>query len=70
MNRTLVNSEMVRSVGYDPEMTTLEVEFNHGGTYQYYEVSATKHAELMKAESIGRFVLEHIKDKHPFKKIE
>jgi len=61
---------MVTSVGYDPDTTTLEVVFNHGGTYQYYEVSATKYADLMEADSIGHFVREHIMDKHPFKKIE
>ncbi len=70
MNRTLVKSEMLRSVGYDRETGTLEVEFNHGGTYQYYEVSLAKYAELMAAESIGRFVEEHIMDRHLFKKVE
>lgn len=38
MNRNPVSSSNVKSVGYDSESSRLEVEFHHGGIYQYYGV--------------------------------
>ena len=38
MQMTTVESSMIYKVGYDPETQTLEVIFNSGETYQYYDV--------------------------------
>jgi hypothetical protein len=32
-----VDSSMIRAVGYDPKTKTLEVLYNSGKTYQYYD---------------------------------
>ena len=61
MERSLVNSSAVRSVGYDPAQKILEVEFQNGSVYQYLEVPEATYADLMTASSQGRFVDEHVK---------
>lgn len=70
MQRTPVKSSNVKSVGHDPATGTLEVEFNNGGLYHYEGVSADKHAELMKADSIGSHLASHIKPHHAARKQE
>ena len=64
MNRTVVASSNVRSVGYDPSTMTLEVEFHDGGLYQYRSVPASVHAGLMCAASKGSYLASHIKGRY------
>lgn len=56
MRRKPVRSSVVRSVGYDPESRTLEVEFHDESRYEYYDVPAAIHRRLMAAESVGAFL--------------
>jgi hypothetical protein len=56
MGRIPVKSTNVKSVGYDLETKTLQVEFKSGGIYQYAGVQPEMYADLLKAESVGRFV--------------
>lgn len=56
MTRLPVLSSSVRSVGYDPEEASLEIEFQNGHVYRYLNVPAAAHRLLMKASSIGEFV--------------
>ncbi|SFB22224.1 KTSC domain-containing protein [Azotobacter beijerinckii] len=62
MNRTSVSSSNLRSVGYDPSTSTLEVEFHNGGLYEYSGVPASIHAGLMAASSHGSYFDAHIKN--------
>jgi hypothetical protein len=59
--RVSVSSTSIASIGYDEATQTLEVEFAHGGVYQYFDVPARVHQDLMAASSIGRYVAEEIK---------
>ena len=56
MERQPVKSTNVKSVGYDAYEKVLEVEFRSGGVYQYAGVQPEMYADLLEAESIGRFV--------------
>lgn len=38
MKRQSVESSNLASIGYDAENEILEVEFKHGGVYQYFDV--------------------------------
>lgn len=69
MNRTDVESSMIRSVGYDPVSEILEIEFNSGGIYQYGEVPEEVWRELMAAESKGRYMLDSIIDQYPHARV-
>jgi hypothetical protein len=68
INMTLVESNQVAAIGYDPESRTLAVTFTRGGAlYQYPDVEPEVHAAFIGAESIGRYFGAHIKAL-PFKK--
>ncbi|MBA7540511.1 hypothetical protein ES705_32810 [subsurface metagenome] len=43
MKRKQVESSNLASVGYDADKKILEIEFNHGGVYQYFNVPSMKH---------------------------
>ena len=66
MDRSAVESSSVASVGYDPASRVLEVEFQGGGVYRYLEVPPEIHAELLAADSIGRFVNQRVKPAYRF----
>ena len=61
MRRVHVKSASLRSVGYDPRRCTLEVEFQQGRVYRYFEVPAAAHSRLVNARSIGAYFNRHIK---------
>lgn len=66
MKRTPVTSSSLCSVGYDPESSTLEIEFNNGRLYQYSEVPAEEHQGLMSASSHGTYFNANIRNRYPY----
>ncbi len=69
MQRDPVASTNVASIGYDEPSQTLEVEFNHGGIYQYYNVNQTIYDEFLRAGSKGQFLNAHIKNAFPYSRV-
>ena len=61
MERQSVESSNLASVGYDAKNEILEVEFNHGGVYQYFDVPENVYEELMSASSHGQYFDRNIK---------
>ena len=61
MERVAVSSSNLASVGYDVNGAILEVEFNHGGVYQYSGVSSEIHQGLMSAGSHGAYFDKFVK---------
>lgn len=61
MDRDPVSSSNLQSVGYDAESSTLEVEFHHGGIYQYYGVPESAYRALMSAGSVGSYFSRNIR---------
>jgi hypothetical protein len=61
MERTRVISSNIASIGYDMHTTTLEVQFNAGGIYQYYGVPVGIYRALMGASSKGSYFAATIK---------
>ncbi|MBA1275757.1 KTSC domain-containing protein [Stutzerimonas azotifigens] len=55
MARARVESESLRSVGYDPARRVLEVEFQGDGVYRYEDVPPEVVLELLEAESMGTY---------------
>ncbi|MFW0792127.1 KTSC domain-containing protein [Gordonia sp. CPCC 205333] len=62
MHRTPVSSSSLTSVGYDEKAKTLEVEFNSGSVYQYFDVPASTHLALLGANSVGRYFSLNVRD--------
>lgn len=70
MKRVSVQSSNISSVGYDPATSALEIEFHHGGVYQYYGVPRQVYEGLMAAESKGSYFHHYIKLAGcPYKKV-
>lgn len=64
MKRQAVSSSNIASIGYDASSKTLEVEFNNGRTYEYYNVPASEYSALMSASSHGKYFSANIKDNY------
>ena len=69
MERQAVKSSNIKSIGYERTSKTLEIEFHSGGLYEYAEVPEPVHEGLMKAESHGSYLHQHIRDKYRFRKV-
>lgn len=67
--RIAVESNYLRSVGYDSENQVLEIEFQKGEVYQYQEVPPLVYAGLMNAPSHGKYFNANIKDAYPYRKL-
>ena len=69
MRREPVTSSNLHSVGYDPTAKILEIEFNSGSIYQYFEVPEAVYRGLMAAPSHGEYFHAHIKDRFRFTQV-
>lgn len=69
MEREMVASSTILSIGYDSASETLEVEFNGGGLYQYYNVPEKVHQDLMASDSKGKFHNVYIKNTFPYSRV-
>ena len=69
MNRQSVESSNLASIGYDAENEILEVEFKHGGIYQYFDVSESVYEELMNADSHGKYFSANIRNDYEYQKM-
>ena len=69
MQREYVASSNIVSVGYDPTSETLEVEFQSGAVYQYYNVNQIIYDEFMSAPSKGKFLAYQIKNAFPYSRV-
>lgn len=67
MYRQPVESSNLATVGFSDGV--LEIEFKHGGVYQYFNVPLTIYENLMKAESKGKFFRQFILNKYEFVKL-
>jgi hypothetical protein len=55
MQRTLVVSTYIKSVGYDASALTLEIEFHRGGLYQYFGVREEVYEGLLNTPWKGTY---------------
>jgi len=69
MKRQSVSSSNLASVGFDEANEILEVEFKHGGVYQYEDVPVEEYEALMSASSHGTYFSANIKNSYKFIKL-
>lgn len=69
MRRDFVASSNLASVGYDEKSQTLEVEFQDGSVYQYYNVPKTIYDQLMAESSKGKYLAANIKGQFPYSRV-
>lgn len=61
MDREYVESSMITSFGFDPSISTLEIEFKSGAVWQYFDVAESVYYEMKSASSCGKFFHARIK---------
>lgn len=65
-----LESTNLERVAYNPGRQTLTVEFRKGGLYRYNDVPPDKVADLLKAESHGKYFHQNIKTpEHAYKRL-
>jgi len=69
MYRKKVESSNLASIGYDKENEILEIEFNHGGVYQYFGVPEEEYEALISADSHGSYFYHNIRDIYRYEKL-
>ena len=62
-------SSNVSSIRYDAEQAILEVTFNSGGTYQYYNVPSQVADDFERADSKGSFLATNIKGSYQYSRV-
>ncbi|MGH3020330.1 MAG: KTSC domain-containing protein [Gaiellaceae bacterium] len=62
MRRESVSSRAIKTVGY--RKGTLEIEFPDGDVYRYFGVPRFVFLQLLRAESMGAFFNERIRDSY------
>ena len=66
MERTPLESAVLKSVRYDALHGTLDIELRSGAVYRYFDVPPEVHQGLLTADSRGRFYDRAVK-KHGFR---
>lgn len=62
MKRQSVESQLIASIGYDPDKEQLEIEFRkNGNVYRYSGFGAVAWKDFTEATSKGRFFLQFVK---------
>lgn len=60
------NSSNIGEVSYDPEVENLDITFNDGSKYTYFNVPAATYRNLCSAPSCGQFFHRYIKSRFSY----
>jgi len=63
-------SSYIAGVGYDAGNQELQVKFNNGVIWRYFDVPESAHISLLLAESTGKFFAKEIKGQFAGRKVE
>ena len=69
MQRQVVDSSSIKSIGYDENSQCLEVEFVDEQIYEYERFPKNEFTNLIEAESIGKYFNIHVRNNYKFTKI-
>jgi hypothetical protein len=64
-----VSSSNISSIGYDNDTQTLQVVFNDGSTYQYFDVPETVFQDFLGAGSVGSYLHQNIKGTYRYSRV-
>ncbi len=69
MDMHQVDSSNIAAIGYDDGSETLQVEFNSGATYQYFDVPEHIFDAMLESGSKGQFLHQNIKGTYRFSRV-
>lgn len=67
MEKQEVESSVIHAVGHT---RVLEIEFESGKVYQYFDVPEDIYNAMLSSESKGRYFNQHIRGKFPYQEIQ
>jgi hypothetical protein len=70
MKRVAIISKALAKVGYDEASQTLEITFKDGRVYEFEDVPAKVHFELMTSASKGSYFQDYIRDIYHFRRTD
>jgi hypothetical protein len=70
MNKIVVNSSNIKSIGYDVTLAILEVEFTSLDVYQYFNVQEFLFHQFLNSSSHGQFLNDNIRYNYRYQKIK
>jgi len=63
MHRTAIEgSSNIAEIGYDYDISTLEIKFHGGQIYQYWPITRSGWESFMTSKSKGKYFYEHIRN--------
>jgi len=69
MDRIPVSSSNIRSIGYDQQLSVLEVEFSSSDVYRYFDVPEHLYQQFLHASSHGQFLNDYIRYSYRYQKV-
>jgi hypothetical protein len=70
MERIVIeDSSLIHAVGYDARRALLEVQFQTGTTYRYFDVEPETYQELLAAESKGQYFNDYIREAYLYREV-
>lgn len=69
MKRVPVTSSNIAEVGYDATTQTLEIMFNDGAIYQYFDVPQAVYEGMLASGSVGKFFHAHVKGSYRYARL-
>lgn len=69
MRRAPVTSTTIAEIGYDEASRTLEILFQNGRLYQYFDVPPQEHRALINASSHGQYLNTNIKGRYRYARV-
>ncbi len=69
MDMIQVDSSNIAAIGYDNDSETLQIEFNNGTTYQYFDIPEQVFERLRDADSVGGYLAAQIKGNYRYSKV-
>lgn len=69
MEMQFVDSSSIERIGYDPNSSTLRIEFKSNRTYDYFNVPEIVFNELKSASSVGGYHAKNIKNSYSYASI-
>ena len=67
MEKQEVESSVIHAVGHT---RVLEIEFESGRVYQYFDVPQDIYDSMLQSDSKGRYFNQHIRGKFPYQEIQ
>src|SRR5690606_3732057 len=68
-DRETLDSTSIREIGYSALSNTLEIEFQRGGVYLYFNVPEQVYDAFRSAASRGEYFNKHIRSAYEYKRV-